>query len=60
MVRPTKLPYWLTLTLTHDIDFQSPASYGRDPYTCKLGSQRKLVDECMQTQTSQNHSAETG
>ena len=31
-VRPTALPSLLTLTLTPDLDFQSLASEGRDPY----------------------------
>ena len=35
--------YWLwTLSLTYDLEFQSPASYGHDPYTCKYVSHRSV------------------
>jgi len=39
-VRPTALAWPTTLTLTYDLDLQSPASFGRDSYTCKNPCQR--------------------
>ena len=34
-VRPTALAQPTTLTLTYDLDLQSPMSYGHDLLTCK-------------------------
>jgi len=34
-VRPTALAWLMTLTLTYDLDLQSPASYGHDLLTRK-------------------------
>ena len=35
----------MTLTLTYDLDFQSPASYGHDLLTCIVQGQRSVGSE---------------
>ena len=47
-VKPTEL---LFLTLTYDLDFHSPASNGRDSYTCKKSVNGQLVKKLEWKQT---------